>query len=247
MFNHEFDRAQRVWINAPSTLQPYHQYHGKIGIGIREIHKAGADNVVVHFTEGPLLNMIVNPMYLAPVATISQPITSSLNQHNVTHTVERKFLAEAWEETDNIKSDLAKKNIKDLILGILAKHPFAEVFRVNHEIIKAVVDHKYGEICGVWRDRLRREFGIYDPADEYVRIMEFFREAQMDDQSIRIARASVETLEGGKFKERCIIMDAEQFELETFEFFSEVMNRQAIGIAFKKKKAPMPESGNLKL
>lgn len=51
---------KRVWINAPSTHDQYHKWHGKVGIAVQE--KSGV--VSVYFTEGDMHSMIVNPFYL---------------------------------------------------------------------------------------------------------------------------------------------------------------------------------------
>ena len=59
------DSPKRVWINNPSTLQPHHKLHGRVGIGVYKKHKAGAEEVSVYFTEGELHSIMVNPIYLA--------------------------------------------------------------------------------------------------------------------------------------------------------------------------------------
>lgn len=57
---------KRVWINSPSTLQPHHEIHGKIGIGVLKIHSTGYEEIILCFTEGDVHNMTINPMYLCP-------------------------------------------------------------------------------------------------------------------------------------------------------------------------------------
>ena len=47
----------RVWINQPSTLQPYHALHGKVGIAIPE--KNNEKGVRLCFTEGPVHSMVI--------------------------------------------------------------------------------------------------------------------------------------------------------------------------------------------
>ena len=56
----QLTHPQRVWINSPSSLQPYHEYHGKIGIAVKE-----GNNVRIYFTEGSLISMLIDPMYLS--------------------------------------------------------------------------------------------------------------------------------------------------------------------------------------
>lgn len=60
----DFKKPKRVWINSPSTLQPYHKWHGKVGIAIQDVHKSGAKDIVIYFTEGDIHSMIINPLYL---------------------------------------------------------------------------------------------------------------------------------------------------------------------------------------
>lgn len=57
----EIRRHPRVWINCPSGLQPYHHLHGKTGIAIVEPWGW----VRLHFTEGNIHSMVVNPLYLS--------------------------------------------------------------------------------------------------------------------------------------------------------------------------------------
>ena len=51
----------RVWINCPSTLQPYHKFHGLVGIAVLNEKD---ETVTIHFTEGDMHSMVVNPLYL---------------------------------------------------------------------------------------------------------------------------------------------------------------------------------------
>ncbi len=46
-------RPVRVWINQPSTLQPNHKLHGKVGIAIPEKGKF----VDLHFCDGLVYSM----------------------------------------------------------------------------------------------------------------------------------------------------------------------------------------------
>ena len=55
-----FNTPQRVWINSPSTLQPYHKYHGKVGIAVKE-----NNNIQIYLTEGVLVSMIIDPLYIS--------------------------------------------------------------------------------------------------------------------------------------------------------------------------------------
>lgn len=60
MSNKDFERPKRVWVNSPSSLQPYHNIHGKVGIAI--LVKTWVE---LHFTEGNTRSMIIDPLYLA--------------------------------------------------------------------------------------------------------------------------------------------------------------------------------------
>lgn len=53
----------RVWINSPSTLQPYHELHGRRGLAVYEQPQLGT--VRVYFTDGPVHSMEVDPLYLS--------------------------------------------------------------------------------------------------------------------------------------------------------------------------------------
>lgn len=55
---------RRVWINQPSTLQPYHEFHAMVGIGVLRNSKAGP-YVSIHFVEGELHSLPIDPKYLA--------------------------------------------------------------------------------------------------------------------------------------------------------------------------------------
>lgn len=59
-----FDSPQRAWINSPSSLQPYHKYHGKVGIAINKYKDGVYQETVIYFTEGSSLSMRINPLYL---------------------------------------------------------------------------------------------------------------------------------------------------------------------------------------
>lgn len=48
-------QAHRVWINQPSTLQDYHQWHGARGLAVREFE----DIYRVYFVEGRVESMRV--------------------------------------------------------------------------------------------------------------------------------------------------------------------------------------------
>lgn len=60
MNKENFKRAQRVWVNSPSTLQPYHKLHGKVGIAVLE-----GDIVYIYFTEGDVVSQQIDPLYLS--------------------------------------------------------------------------------------------------------------------------------------------------------------------------------------
>jgi hypothetical protein len=54
-------QMQRHWINAPSTLQPVHKWHGA-----RVLADKKPDSMVtVYFTEGPTISAIIPSRYLA--------------------------------------------------------------------------------------------------------------------------------------------------------------------------------------
>lgn len=66
MTKEELIKHKRVWINSPSTLQPYHKYHSKVGIAEIRKHKTGYEETIIHFTEGPIHSMRIDPLYLSP-------------------------------------------------------------------------------------------------------------------------------------------------------------------------------------
>ena len=45
-----FYRPERVRVNQPSTLQPDHALHGRVGVAMKE--KGDTDYVTLYFTEG---------------------------------------------------------------------------------------------------------------------------------------------------------------------------------------------------
>lgn len=55
-----FTTPTRVWINALSTLQPPHKYHGKTGIA----HTNEKGVTRVYFEKGNVYSMEINPLYL---------------------------------------------------------------------------------------------------------------------------------------------------------------------------------------
>lgn len=62
----QFEIPQRVWVNAPSTLQPEHRLHGRVGIAVLRVHKSGWQEVRMYFTDGPIHSTQVDPLYLSP-------------------------------------------------------------------------------------------------------------------------------------------------------------------------------------
>jgi aspartate carbamoyltransferase catalytic subunit len=52
----------RVKINSPSTLQPYNDIHGKVGISIPKI--IDDSYIRVMFTEGNIRSQMINIIYL---------------------------------------------------------------------------------------------------------------------------------------------------------------------------------------
>lgn len=57
----DFKIPQRVWINNPSSLQPHHGLHGKVGIAVLE----SSGKVRLYFTVGSIHSMLINPLYLS--------------------------------------------------------------------------------------------------------------------------------------------------------------------------------------
>lgn len=62
----EFKEPVRVWINAPSRLQPPHSMHGARGIAMIDQHCS--DTVRIYFCTGDIISMQVNPLYLSRCA-----------------------------------------------------------------------------------------------------------------------------------------------------------------------------------
>lgn len=62
--NKEFTTPKRVWINCPSTLQPYHKFHGKVGIAHTSTNSLGYTFTRIYFTRGDMLNIEIDPLYL---------------------------------------------------------------------------------------------------------------------------------------------------------------------------------------
>ena len=54
-------RPERVWINSPSTTNPYHKHHGKNGLGV----KFSDDSDVFYFVDGDISSMEIDPIYLS--------------------------------------------------------------------------------------------------------------------------------------------------------------------------------------
>ncbi len=55
-----FNKPTRVWINSPSTLQPYHKFHGLVGIA----HTDAKGITSIYFTTGSWTSMNIDPLYL---------------------------------------------------------------------------------------------------------------------------------------------------------------------------------------
>jgi hypothetical protein len=55
-----FKKPTRVWVNAPSTLQSAHQFHGRVGIALTDKY----DQTMLYFTEGDIHALIVDSLYL---------------------------------------------------------------------------------------------------------------------------------------------------------------------------------------
>lgn len=56
----DFKRPKRVFINAPSASNPYHNLHGRVGIAILE-----DTFVYIYFTDGPVVSQQIDPLYLS--------------------------------------------------------------------------------------------------------------------------------------------------------------------------------------
>ena len=59
----QFSMPVRVWINCPSTLQPYHNLHGKTCIAVDTSPRS--ETVTIYFTDGPTHSFVINPMWLS--------------------------------------------------------------------------------------------------------------------------------------------------------------------------------------
>ena len=51
-----FKTPTRVWINQPSTLQPFHKYHGLVDIA----HTNEKGDTYIYFTEGNVSNFQID-------------------------------------------------------------------------------------------------------------------------------------------------------------------------------------------
>lgn len=60
----EFRKPRRVWVNQPSTLQPYHNYHGKKGIAVDNKDNS-LGHVTLYFVESETLSMSIDPKALS--------------------------------------------------------------------------------------------------------------------------------------------------------------------------------------
>ena len=54
---------ERYWINQPSTLQPYHEYHG---VEVYGPEKLTGDYTHVYFISGPIISMRIQTLALSP-------------------------------------------------------------------------------------------------------------------------------------------------------------------------------------
>jgi hypothetical protein len=52
----KFEKPTRVWVNAPSTHDPYHIFHGKCGLAFT--HDDGETRL--YFTHGPMDNISIS-------------------------------------------------------------------------------------------------------------------------------------------------------------------------------------------
>ena len=152
---------KRVWINQPSTLQPFHKLHGKVGIAVDNTDN---DNTVtVCFTEGNLQSTIV------PVNAISD----KNSQANI-------FKYEDINSQANIfkYEDINTHNKYPVTIGSLFYHPCSidimeyKVISIcqfegfNHFILKAT--HNIGA-CGkieIIIDNHNDKFNFVDFLDE---------------------------------------------------------------------------------
>ena len=60
--DHNNTAMKRMWVNQPSTLQPYHKFD-RMRVLVPENTVPGA--VRVYFTEGPIISTMMNPMALS--------------------------------------------------------------------------------------------------------------------------------------------------------------------------------------
>lgn len=60
----KFEKPTRVWVNAASKNNPLYKHHGKCGIVHQSINSLGNIETTLYFTEGPVLSMSIDPLYL---------------------------------------------------------------------------------------------------------------------------------------------------------------------------------------
>lgn len=66
----------RAWINQPSVSQPLHKYHGVRVLADLLDNTYERSNVVVYFTDGPTISMVI------PKSTLSFGGWPSTSKHN---------------------------------------------------------------------------------------------------------------------------------------------------------------------
>lgn len=65
MLAQNFNRWPKwVWVNSPSTLQPYHNLHGRHGLAIREVPSGW---IQIYFVDGDRHSQVIDPLYLSPL------------------------------------------------------------------------------------------------------------------------------------------------------------------------------------
>jgi len=54
-------KIERMWINQPSTLQPYHDLHGTNVLATRK----SDDTWIIYFLSGDVVNQVIDPISLS--------------------------------------------------------------------------------------------------------------------------------------------------------------------------------------
>jgi len=54
--------VERMWINQPSKLQPYHNLHGTRVLAVRESYETSR----IYFLSGDVISQVIDPVALSP-------------------------------------------------------------------------------------------------------------------------------------------------------------------------------------